>query len=108
MAQKERHLRMQNDLILYASGDVTPQRGNRQVAARAKQTYDETRLAGFKVDAVMALGAHIMDGSAQLVAHGQALAGGNPQLGAVMSTIAADTIRQAQTIQRQAFNRFGI
>ena len=99
---------MHNDLIRYASGDVNPRRNDRDVAQRAKGIYDDARLAALKVDAVMALGAHVMEGSANLIAYGQTLANGNPQAAAVMGNIASDTIRQAQTIQRQTFNRFGI
>jgi hypothetical protein len=99
---------MHNDLIRYASGDVTPRRPDREVAQRAKGVYDETRLAGLKVDAAMALGAHVMEGTAQLDAHRRALAGNNEQLNSVLCNIEIDTIRQAQTIQRQTFNRFGL
>ena len=99
---------MHNDLIRYASGDVTPRRTDRDVAQRAKDVYDETRLAALKVDAAMALGAHVMEGAAQLDAHRHALAGNDQQLNAVLCNIEIDTIRQAQTIQRQTFNRFGI
>jgi hypothetical protein len=99
---------MHNDLIRYASGDITPRRPDREVAQRAKGVYDDTRLAALKVDAIMALGAHVMEGATNLIAHGQTLASGNPQAAAVMGTIASDTIRQAQTIQRQTFNRFGL
>ncbi len=97
-----------NDLTLWASGAVAPRRSDREVAAQAKGIYDQARLGAYKADAVLALGAHVMEGTAQLDAHRLGLARGNEQLNAVLSVIELDTIRQAQTIQRQTFNRFGI
>jgi hypothetical protein len=97
-----------NDLVLYATGELRPRREDRALAGRAKQVYDKTRLAAMEADAAMALGAHIMEGTAQLDAHRRMLAGDNEQLNAVLCAIELDTIRVAQTIQRQTFNRFGI
>lgn len=99
---------MHNDLIPYATGELRPRRDDREVVGRAKTIYDDVRLAAVKADAAMALGAHLMEGAAQLDAHRRALAGSNEQLNAVLCEIELNTIRQAETIQRQAFNRFGI
>lgn len=99
---------MHNDLIPYVTGEVRVSRHDREVAARAKRVYDEVRLSAVKADGAMALGAHIMEGTAQLDAHRRQLAGNNEALNAVLCEIELTTIRQAQTIQRQTFNRFGI
>ena len=99
---------MHNDLVLYATGEVRPQKQDRALAGRAKRVYDDTQLAAMEADAAMALGAHIMEGTAQLDAHRRALAGNDPQLNAVLCEIELSTIRTAQTIQRRTFNGFGI
>ena len=99
---------MHNDLVPYVTGELRIRRGDRDLVGRAKIVYDNVRLAALEADGAMALGAHIMEGTAQLDAHRRALAGNNEALNAVLCGIELDTVRQAQTIQRQAFNRFGI
>lgn len=99
---------MHNDLIPYATGEIRPRRGDRELVGRAKTIYDNVRLAALEADGAMALGAHIMEGTAQLDAHRRSLAGNDAALNAVLCEIELNTVRQAQTIQRQAFNRFGI
>jgi hypothetical protein len=95
---------MHNDLIHYTQS----RRPDRALVAQGRDIVGATQLGALKADAAFALGAHVMEGAAGIIAHGRALAGGDPQLGAVMASIAGDTIRQAQTIQRQTFNPFGI
>src|ERR1700722_8256484 len=99
---------MRNDLIACVTGQAPTRRNDRALVGYAKNVYDDVRLAALQADGAMALGAHIMEGTAQLDAHRRALAGNNAALNAVLCDIELDTVRQAQIIQRQTFNRFGI
>jgi hypothetical protein len=98
----------ENNLTLYATGQLRARGDERSVAARGKRVYDDVRLSALKADGAFALGAHIMEGITDLDSHRRALAGGNQQLDAVLSAIELDTIRQVQGIQRGLYSPFGI
>jgi hypothetical protein len=99
---------MHNDLIPYITGEARPRSQDRALVSQARGVYNDVRLAALKADGAMALGAHIMEGAAQLDAHRRALAGNDPALNAILCEIELSTVRQAQIIQRQTFNLFGI
>jgi hypothetical protein len=92
---------MQGELMPYVQGETKVPARDRQVARRAKETYDETRLAGYRVSGGMALAKHAMDETAALDAHRRRLAGDDPLLGMALLDIEAEAIQGAKsTIHR--------
>jgi len=83
---------MYNELMLYATGEVVPRRGDRPVAGRAKRIYDDVRGADLMARGAFALGADIMDQTAMLFAKGKALSG--------VTRYSADSQRKRQSCRR--------
>lgn len=94
---------MNDELMPYATGEVVPRRGDRQVARKAKAIYDEVRLAAMKERGAFALGADIMDQTVQLYHKGAQLAGDDPVLGRILADELHTTVRKAQSIQKNLF-----
>jgi hypothetical protein len=90
---------MSDQLIKYVNGQERAGLADRNVARHAKEIYDETRLAGFKADGVMALAGHIMEGVADLDRHRLAIAGNDPLLNQALAEIEITAIQQARSIQ---------
>ncbi len=99
---------MNNELVRYAAGTVDVPRSDRQVAARAKQAYDEVRLAALKVDGALALAGHIMDGVVGLDNHRQALSNGDPVTDVLLADIQINAVRKVKAIQNGLYDEWGL
>lgn len=97
---------MNNELMLYARGYLPVRRGDRQVAKLGKQIYDETRVAGLKATATLALASHMMEGISELDQHRKRLAGDDPMLNALLGQIEMGAIRKLSGIQTSLFTGF--
>lgn len=97
-----------SELLPVAKGEVRPALRDRDVARRAKKLFDDTRMAGMKVDASMALAGHIMQAAVELDTKRQAIAGSDPILNQLLIEIEATAIRQAQAIQSNISNGWGL
>lgn len=95
---------MDNELMRYATGEVKPRSVDRRVAVQARHIYEETQLAGFKADGVMALAGHMMEGLVMLDARRQSLSQGDPVTDVVLSEIEANTVRQLKQLQNDLGN----
>lgn len=98
---------MNNELMLFATGEVVPRRGDRAVAAQAKRIYDEVREKDLMARGAFALGADIMAQTAMLWANGKMLAGDDPALGRILGDEFANTVYQARRIQNSLFEGRG-
>ncbi len=99
---------MDNSLVGYGRREVRPSRGDRPLAAEAKQIYDRTRRAGFEVDAAVALGDHIME---RLVRHDRRrrhLAKDDATLNLILADIEAETVEQVKRIQNRHGDGWGL
>lgn len=99
---------MSNELLPAARGEVRTPFRDRDVAKRSKKVYDETRLAGLKVDASIALAGHIMQSIATLDAQRVAIAANDPILSGLLAEIEATAIVQAKAIQNSVQNNWGL
>jgi len=97
---------MDNQLVRYASGAAVVPKQDRQVAKRAQAIYDETRIAGMKADANMALAGHIMDGMVTLYERRRALAEDDPAVDMMLGEIQKNTMRALRRIQTNLFNEW--
>lgn len=94
---------MNNELMLWATGEVVARRRDRAVAGRAKRIYDEVREKDLMARGAFALGADIMDQTAMLFAKGKALSGGDPVLSRLLAEEVVNTLDQARHIQNSLF-----
>lgn len=106
-ATRRREYEMNNELMQWATGEVVPPRGDRQVAARAKQILREVQEKDMMARGAFALGADIMEQTAMLYIKGKMLAGDEPALGRALADEWAATVHQAQEIQRNLFEGRG-
>lgn len=97
-----------SQLERYTTGEVTPHRADRAVAAQAKALYDQVRIAAFKVDGAFALADHIMQKAVVLDEHRRALAGDDPITNQMLAEIEVAAVRQATNIQRKLFDAWGL
>lgn len=97
---------MNNDLMLYARGDLTPVRADRAVAGKAKQVFDEVRLTSLKAEGALALAGKIMEGVVELDKHRRALAGEDAVLNMMLTDIEVTAVARASRIQRELFDRW--
>ena len=97
---------MDGELMRYMHGAPVA-RTDQAVTGRAKQVYDDMRLAAFEADGALALAGHIMEGAAGLDAHRRALARNDPTLNAMLSGIELDALGAVRRIQRGAHDSWG-
>lgn len=90
---------MNDELMPYATGEVTPRRGDRKVARRAKAIYDEVREKDMMARGAFALGADIMNETTKLYHHGKQLSGDEPALGRILAEELYNTVKKAEAIQ---------
>lgn len=98
---------MNNELMLYSRGDAQPAKHERAVARRAKQIYDDVRLATFQSDGVLAFGGHAMEGLVSLDNLRMHLAGDDPVLHGLLGEIEANTLTEVVRIQRGLVHSWG-
>ena len=98
---------MDNELMRYATGEVTPRWGDRNVARRAKGIYNEVQEKDMMARGAAALGADIMDLTVELYNHGKRNAGDDPMLGRVMADEFTHTVRNMQDIQDSLYEGRG-
>lgn len=99
---------MQGELMPYVQGETAVPKRDRQVARKAKQTYDEVRLTGYRISGGMALAKHTMDEVEALDAHRRRLAGDDPVLGMALLDIEADAVRGAKSSLRRYNDDWGL
>lgn len=99
---------MSDELMRYVTGEAKPRKEDKAAVARARQIYEQTRVAAYKVDATIALGGHIMEGVLGLDARRQQLAQGDPGTNALLMDVEAETIRQVKKVQGSMFDPFGL
>jgi hypothetical protein len=99
---------MNNDLMLYTSGEARVVRRDRAVAARAKPIHDEVRLSAFKADGAMALAGHIMEGVVSLDQHRRMLAGNDPVTNSLLADIEQQALFTVKNIQANLYNGWGL
>lgn len=97
-----------SELLPVAKGEIRAPFRDREVAKRSKKVFDETRLAGLKVDATIALAGHIMQSIATLDAQRVAIAANDPILSALLAEIETTAIVQAKSIQNKLQNNWGL
>ena len=97
-----------DELMPYATGEVTPRRGDRRVARRAKDVYDEVRVKAHMERGAFALGADIMDQTVLLYNKGAQLAGDDPVLGRILSRRAARHCPQGAGDPEELVRRAGL
>lgn len=95
----ERQTRSSNELLAYATGELRPPRGDRAIAKEARAIYQETRLVGLKGDAVLAIGARILEGAAALDRKRRSLSDGDGVMNSVLIEIEVQTITNALKLQ---------
>jgi hypothetical protein len=93
-----------DELMRQVRGDMRVRRGDQAAVSRGREVYDEVRLAGLKVDGIMALSAHAMEATAGLDAHRKLVAGDDQVLNAVCADYEATAITDVKKIQRNLFN----
>ena len=98
---------MNNDLMLFAIGDIAPRKGDRAIAARAKAIYDEVREKDLMARGAFALAADIMDGANALDDKAERMAGDNPRKQRILGEIELNAIRQTMRIQNSLYDPFG-
>ena len=98
---------MNNELMPYATGEVTPHKGDRRIAKRAKAIYDEVREKDMMARGAFALGADIMDQTTKLYHHGKQLSADDPALGRILAEELVDTVNQARRIQNSLYKSDG-
>jgi hypothetical protein len=86
----------------YSTGEVVPPRVERGVAKEAKRIYDRTRIAGFEVDAQVALAGHAMEKIVELDGRRRELAGDDPALNALLCDVELHTVRNIKKTQSRA------
>lgn len=97
---------MNGDLTPYLTGEMRPNREERAVVAQAKTTYNKARKAAAEVDAVMGLGAHVMERAVTLDALRRGFAGDDPALNAILSRVEVTTLTQAERVQKNMTDGF--
>ena len=99
---------MEKKLVRYTTGQVAVPRKDKLVAGQAKEIYDETRLAGFKVDGALALAGHIMEGVVELDNLRQSLTQGDQIQDLMLSQIQGNALRQVIKIQSGLYEGWGL
>jgi hypothetical protein len=99
---------MDNSLVNYVTGSVVPAVRDRAVARKAKDIYDEVRLAGMKADGAMALAGHIMEGFNTLDSRRRALSNGDPMNDIMLSEIQACAMLKIKQIQLNLYSQWDL
>jgi hypothetical protein len=98
---------MQGELMPYVRSEQVVPKRDRRIARPAKDVYDETRLAGFRVSSGVALAGHAMEEIAGLDARRHWLAGNDPALGMALLDIEIEAIQGAKAIIRHYNDPWG-
>lgn len=100
---------MPGDLERYVRGETRRvPKHDRDIVSSANYIYDRTRIAGFEVDATVALGDHIME---RLVRHDRRrrhLAKGDATINLILADIEAETVEQVKRIQNRLHDNWGL
>lgn len=95
---------MNNELMLYATGEAPVPRRDRAVAAEAKSIHDEVGTAAFKVAGAVALAGHSMEQLAGLDQHRRMLAQNDPVTNSILADIEQEALMSVKKIQRGLYN----
>jgi len=98
---------MNDELMGYARGEVTPRRHDRPLAARAKGIYEDVKLGALMADGALALAGHIIGEVVELDEERRSFSRRiTPELNAVLIEIEVTGVEQAQKVQRDLYKRW--
>ncbi len=98
---------MNDELMDYARGEITPRRKDRTLAAKARGVYEEVKLGALMADGALALAGHILGEVVELDEERRSYRRRvTPDLNAVLIEIEVTGIEQAQKVQRNLYKRW--